>query len=80
MPSHSTANNIIQTTISPKNNSTSKSASGANSNVTRRGRSSSLVTVEHVGESPYEVLDQSAYVNPNAEWVNRKGNLFDIFW
>lgn len=26
-----------------------------------------------MGDSLYEVLDQNAYVNPNAEWVNRKG-------
>ncbi|PVF96469.1 putative ORM1-unfolded protein response protein [Serendipita vermifera] len=73
MASQLTTNNIIQATISPNDNQTTKSTSSANSNVIRRGRSSSLVTVEHVGESPYEVLDQSAYVNPNAEWVNRKG-------
>ncbi|KIM25512.1 hypothetical protein M408DRAFT_55402, partial [Serendipita vermifera MAFF 305830] len=38
-----------------------------------RARASSLVTVEQVGESHYQVLDQSAYANPNAEWVNHKG-------
>lgn len=43
------------------------------SNPTRRARSSSLVTVEQVGESLYEVLDQSAYANQNVEWVNYKG-------
>jgi hypothetical protein len=45
---------------------------------TRRARSGSLVTVEHVGESAYDLLDQNAYANPNAEWVNRKG-LFRLF-
>ncbi|EPQ59194.1 Orm1 type endoplasmic reticulum protein [Gloeophyllum trabeum ATCC 11539] len=39
-----------------------------------RGRSGSIVKVEQVGPSSQEeVLDQSAYANVNAEWVNRKG-------
>jgi len=39
-----------------------------------RERSSSIVKVEQVGErSQDQVLDQSAYANINAEWVNRKG-------
>lgn len=39
-----------------------------------RGRSSSVVKVETVGEdSQEEGLDQSLYGNMNAEWVNRKG-------
>lgn len=41
----------------------------------KRARAPSLVTVEQVGESAYEVLDQSSYANPNAEWVNSKGLL-----
>lgn len=40
----------------------------------RRGRSGSLVKVEEVGDrSVEEVLDRSAYVNINANWVNAKG-------
>ncbi|KDQ64454.1 hypothetical protein JAAARDRAFT_187778 [Jaapia argillacea MUCL 33604] len=38
-----------------------------------RGRSGSIVKVEHVDCSQEDILDQSAYANPNAEWVNRKG-------
>ncbi|KAJ6616216.1 ORMDL family-domain-containing protein [Mycena sp. CBHHK59/15] len=39
-----------------------------------RARSGSLVKVEHVGDrSVEEVLDRSAYVNINADWVNAKG-------
>jgi len=41
---------------------------------TGRDRSGSLMKVEKVGESSLEQdLDQGAYVNINAEWVNRKG-------
>jgi hypothetical protein len=40
----------------------------------RRARSGSLVKVEEVGDrSVEEVLDRSAYVNINANWVNAKG-------
>jgi len=39
-----------------------------------RDRSGSLVKVEKVGEGSLEQdLDQGAYANINAEWVNRKG-------
>jgi hypothetical protein len=39
-----------------------------------RGRSGSIVKVEEVGDrSTEEVLDRSAYVNPNVDWVNAKG-------
>ncbi|KAJ7044807.1 ORMDL family-domain-containing protein [Mycena alexandri] len=39
-----------------------------------RGRSGSIVKVEHIGDrSVEEVLDRSAYVNINADWVNAKG-------
>lgn len=44
-----------------------------------RGRSNSLVKVEEVGETQEQVLDQSLYVNINAEWVNRKGKLLAGF-
>lgn len=40
-----------------------------------RARSNSIVKVEDVGASQEQVLDQSAYANNNAEWVNRKGIL-----
>ncbi|TDL29672.1 Orm1 type endoplasmic reticulum protein [Rickenella mellea] len=47
---------------------------GAAHTIRGRGRSGSLIKVEEVGtQSQEEVLDQSAYVNINAEWVNRKG-------
>lgn len=40
----------------------------------RRGRSGSIVKVEHVGDRTVEdALDQGAYVNINANWVNAKG-------
>jgi hypothetical protein len=40
----------------------------------RRKRSGSIVKVEEVGDrSVEEVLDRSAYVNLNADWVNAKG-------
>ena len=39
----------------------------------RRGRSGSFLKVEHVTSSNEEALDQAAYANINAEWVNRKG-------
>ncbi|KAH9983533.1 ORMDL family-domain-containing protein [Russula compacta] len=39
----------------------------------RRGRSSSFLKVEHVDSSNEVALDQAAYANINAEWVNRKG-------
>jgi hypothetical protein len=44
-----------------------------------RPRSGSIVKVEHVGDrSVEEVLDRSAYVNINADWVNAKGTPTDI--
>ncbi|KAI0265957.1 Orm1 type endoplasmic reticulum protein [Gloeopeniophorella convolvens] len=39
----------------------------------RRRRSPSILKVEHVDSSNEETLDQAAYANINAEWVNRKG-------
>jgi hypothetical protein len=39
----------------------------------RRHRSPSLLKVEHVASSNEQALDQAAYANINAEWVNRKG-------
>jgi hypothetical protein len=45
-----------------------------------RGRSSSLVKVEEVGDrSVEEVLDRSAFVNMNADWVNYKGSFLGAF-
>jgi hypothetical protein len=44
------------------------------SNRKSRGRSGSIVKIEEVGDhSIEEALDQSAYVNINASWVNAKG-------
>jgi hypothetical protein len=43
-------------------------------NMKTRQRSGSLVKVEEVGaRSADEILDQSAYVNYNVEWVDQKG-------
>lgn len=39
----------------------------------KRPRSRSVLKVEHVDSSNDEALDQAAYENINAEWVNRKG-------
>lgn len=39
----------------------------------RRARSNSFLKVEHVDSSNEVALDQAAYANINAEWVNRKG-------
>lgn len=42
-----------------------------------RPRSSSLVKVEQVGDrSVEEIIDRSAYVNINADWVNAKGRFY----
>ena len=42
-----------------------------------RPRSASIVKVEEVGHgSLEEVLDRSAYVNINADWVNAKGQCY----
>ena len=38
-----------------------------------RGRSNSIVKVEHVGDRVEEVLDRDVYMNINADWVNAKG-------
>lgn len=40
----------------------------------RRGRSSSLVSLQEVPADPQETLDQGALNNYNADWVNFKGN------
>lgn len=46
----------------------------------RRARSGSLVKVEEVGDrSVEEVLDRSAYVNINANWVNAKGVYLEFY-
>lgn len=43
-------------------------------NMKSRGRSGSIVKVEEVGDkTTEEILDRSAYVNINANWVNAKG-------
>ncbi|ESK95100.1 protein orm1 [Moniliophthora roreri MCA 2997] len=38
-----------------------------------RGRSGSIVKVEHIGDRLEDVLDQNTYSNHNANWVNAKG-------
>ena len=49
-------------------------ATNHTSHMTPRGRSGSIVKMEEVGDhSTEETLDQSAYVNINASWVNAKG-------
>jgi hypothetical protein len=49
-------------------------ANNVNANVgPKRPRSRSVLKVEHVDSSNDEALDQAAYANINAEWVNRKG-------
>jgi len=50
------------------------SAAKSHAPLRARGRSGSIVKVEEVGDrSVDEVLDRSAYVNINADWVNAKG-------
>ena len=52
----------------------SDNSNGGNGNVGhKRARSRSVLKVEHVDSSNEEALDQAAYANINAEWVNRKG-------
>ncbi|RDB20000.1 hypothetical protein Hypma_012889 [Hypsizygus marmoreus] len=52
----------------------SAAASSPSLSMRGRGRSGSIVKVEEVGDrSIEEVLDRSAYVNINADWVNAKG-------
>lgn len=49
--------------------------SSSSTSMKSRGRSGSLLKVEHVGRSTVEDLDQNTYVNNNANWVNAKGML-----
>jgi hypothetical protein len=50
------------------------SSANTSASLRTRGRSGSIVKVEEVGDrSVEEVLDRSAYVNINADWVNAKG-------
>jgi hypothetical protein len=50
------------------------SSSPLNAAMKGRARSSSIVKVEEIGDrSVEEVLDRSASVNLNADWVNAKG-------
>lgn len=52
----------------------SKATKATSSPLRTRNRSASIVKVEEVGDrSVEEVLDRSAYVNINADWVNAKG-------
>lgn len=58
--------------ISPENNG----ESSTQSQTKRRGRSSSLVSLQEVSADPQETLDQGALNNYNADWVNFKGSYF----
>jgi len=50
------------------------SVAATHANMRPRGRSGSIVKIEQVGDhSIEETLDQSAYLNINASWVNAKG-------
>ncbi|BGP52937.1 hypothetical protein JCM8202_004018 [Rhodotorula sphaerocarpa] len=51
----------------------SSATPGTSSGTTRRGRSSSIVSVQEVPETYDDQLDQGALTNVNAEWVNAKG-------
>lgn len=53
----------------------SSATPGTSSGTTRRGRSSSIVSVQEVPETYDDQLDQGALTNVNAEWVNAKGTL-----
>jgi hypothetical protein len=55
--------------LHPTNNTNSNN----NTAHQRRGRSGSFLKVEHVDSSNEVTLDQAAYANINAEWVNSKG-------
>jgi hypothetical protein len=46
-----------------------------------RGRSNSIVKVEHIEDrSVEETQDRNVYVNINADWVNAKGELVARVW
>ena len=62
---------------SSSNNNSSQANQNVNNNtgIKRRGRSSSLVSLQEVTADPQETLDQSALNNHNADWVNFKGDL-----
>ncbi|KAI9453471.1 Orm1 type endoplasmic reticulum protein [Lactarius psammicola] len=60
--------------LHPENNNNGNGGNNGNGNVGhKRARSRSVLKVEHVDSSNDETLDQAAYENINAEWVNRKG-------
>lgn len=58
--------------LHPSNNGNGNNTNPATA-AHRRGRSGSFLKVEHVDSSNEVTLDQAAYANINAEWVNRKG-------
>lgn len=72
MPSSSASKgiNIPPINILPSGNTLTFASSEA---AKRRGRSGSLVAVEEVGGGQEDFLDQSAFPNLNAGWVNGKG-------
>jgi hypothetical protein len=49
------------------------SGSGSTSHTTKRGRSSSILSMHEIKENYDDALDQSAMANLNADWVNYKG-------
>ncbi|BGP12775.1 hypothetical protein JCM10213_007289 [Rhodosporidiobolus nylandii] len=69
-PSPSKQNSFTRSSHAP---SSSSSVANSASKTTRRGRSSSIVSVQEVPETYDDTLDQAALTNVNAEWVNYKG-------
>ncbi|KAF8338736.1 Orm1 type endoplasmic reticulum protein [Cantharellus anzutake] len=57
----------------PSLNIITSSASPESSSTKRRGRSGSIVAVQEVAGDQQDLLDQSAFGNINADWVNSKG-------
>jgi hypothetical protein len=73
MPSSTSSGGINLRPINilpPGNNTLTFTSSEA---ARRRGRSGSIVAVQEVGGGQEEFLDQSAFPNLNAGWVNGKG-------
>lgn len=48
--------------------------------VTKRARSSSIVSVQEIPENYDDTLDQGALNNVNADWVNYKGRFLSYAW
>lgn len=45
----------------------------SSNSITKRGRSSSILSMHEIKENYDDALDQSAMANLNADWVNYKG-------